>query len=338
MEGKPNPAQVIPASQEKKAYVPPPLRRRTRSTTQLPQASLPLTSIPSAGTMIVENIDSSSTSSPSADQETESDDHVPLASLKHKKILPGSHSDDVAEKPLSTSSHFQDLSARRAMVSSVEETLEFDFCFLDSGSPHAASYSNLPSSLELATAKASLRHFLNMNFNALGDMEKATVLSSASILKSSPDFSSYPLHDALNTFPTMFSAFQASSSTCSETWIKVRKFKGKKERLDYMLSERKTALSTLHQKTAEFDTKEELVKKLETELAQHKADMVNLLHESEVLKASSDRLKADIQCLGDDLINQKQAYQHWEDTLKAAEQTRAECLSKWEELRQFDFS
>ncbi|XP_073024655.1 uncharacterized protein [Primulina eburnea] len=99
-----------------------------------------------------------------------------------------------------------------------------------------------------------------------------------------------------------------------------------------------TAMSTLHQKNAEFDVKEGLVKKLEMELAQHKVDMVALLHESEGLKASSDRLKTDIQCLGDDLINQKQAYQQWEDTLKAAEQTRAECLSKWEELRQLDFS
>ncbi|XP_075481400.1 uncharacterized protein LOC142522133 [Primulina tabacum] len=96
-----------------------------------------------------------------------------------------SHSDDVEEIPIATGSHSQDLSARRAMVSLVEETLNFDFSFLDSGPSHAASSSNLSSGLELATPKTSLRHFLNMNLNALGAMEKATVLSAASILKSS---------------------------------------------------------------------------------------------------------------------------------------------------------
>ncbi|XP_073017180.1 uncharacterized protein [Primulina eburnea] len=245
----------------------------------------------------------------------------------------------MAEKSPSAGSHFQDLSARRAIVSLVEENQEFDFSFLDSGASPMISSSNIPTGLEVATAKASLRHFLNINLDALGTMEKSTILSAVSILQSSPDFSSAsPLHDVLNTLPSMFSAFQASSSTWSETLIQVRNFKGQKERLDGLLSDRKTALSTLHQKTAEFDAKEELVKKLETELAQHKADMVTLLHESEVIKASSDKLKIDIQCLGDDLINQKQAYQPWEDNLKAAEQTRAQCLSKWEELRQLDLS
>ncbi|XP_073316589.1 uncharacterized protein [Primulina huaijiensis] len=292
--------------------------------------------------MIVENDNSSSTSGPSADQEIESDDYVqlatPLDSLKRRKVLPGSHSDNVAEKPLETGSHFQDLTARRAMVSSVEETLYFDFSFLDSGPSHVASSLNPPSGLELATAKASLQHFLNMNLNAVGDMEKTIILSVMSILKSSHDFPLSPLHDVLNALPTIFSAFQDSSSTCSGTLIQVKNFKELKKKLDGMLSKRKIALSTLHQKNAEFDAKEELVKKLEMELAQHKADMVTLLHDSEVLKASSDRLKADIQGLGEDLVSQKHDYQQCEDALKTAEHTRAECLSKWEELRHLDLS
>ncbi|XP_075515493.1 uncharacterized protein LOC142550144 [Primulina tabacum] len=340
-EGKPNPTQVTPSAQVKQVSVPSPSRRRTRSTTHLSRAIQPLTSIPSAGPVTVEQLDSSSTSSPS--RETESDEHIPLAtplaSLKRRKVLPGGYYDDVAEKSPSAGSHFQDLSARRAMVSLVEENHEFDFSFLASGASPTVSSSNIPTGLEVATAKASLRHFQNINLDALGTMEKSTILSAMSILQSSPDFSSAsPLHDVLNTLPSMFSAFQASSSSCSETLIQVRNFKGQKERLDSLLSERKTALSILHQKTAEFDAKEELVKKLETELAQHKADMVTLLHENEFVKASSDKLKIDIQCLGDDSINQKQAYQQWEDHLKAVEQTRAECLSKWEELRQFDLS
>ncbi|XP_073047549.1 uncharacterized protein [Primulina eburnea] len=238
----------------KNEYVAQPLRRRTRSTTQLPHAIPPLTSTPVVGTMIVESDHSSSTSGPSADQETELDDYVrlaiSLASLKRRKVLPKSHSDDVAEKPLTTDSHSQDLSTRRAMVSSVEEILDldFDFRFLDSGPSHVASSSDLPSGLELATAKASLQNFLNMNLNALENLEKTTILSAVSILKSSPDFPLSPLHDVLNALPTIFSAFQDSSSTCSETLIQVQNFKEQKKKLDGMLSERKVAMSTLNKK------------------------------------------------------------------------------------------
>ncbi|XP_075474969.1 uncharacterized protein LOC142505748 [Primulina tabacum] len=228
--------------------------------------------------------------------------------------------------------------ARGAMVSSVDEDLDFDFSFLDSGTSPTISSSNIPSGLEVAIAKASLRHFLNMSLDALGAMEKNTIMSAMSILQSSPEFSPSPLHDVLTTLPTIFSAFQDSSSTCSETLVQVRNFKDQKVKLDGMLSERQVTLSTLHQKNAEFDAKEEVVKKLEAELVPHKADMVTLLHDSEVLKTSSDRLKADIQSLGEDLVNQKHAYQQWEDILRTAEQTRTECLSKWEELRQLDLS
>lgn len=224
------------------------------------------------------------------------------------------------------------------MVSLVEETLEFDFSFLESGSSHLASSLNVPSGLELATAKASLKHFLNMNLTALGDIEKTTVLSAVSILRSSPDFSSSPLHEVLVGLPNLFSVFQESSSVCSETLIRVNSFKEQKRHLDSMLSERNIALSNLRQKNDEFDAKEELVKKLEAELAQHKADMVTLLHESETLKTSSDMFKTDIQSLGDKLVSQRHDYQQWESTLKTAEQTRVECLSKWEELRQLDLS
>ncbi|XP_073318163.1 uncharacterized protein [Primulina huaijiensis] len=236
--------QIVSAAREKKTLASTPLSRRTRSTTQLPHVIPPLSSTPMADTMIVENDDFSSASDPSAGQETESDDYVHLAthlaSLKRRKVLTKSHPDDMEENPLATCSHSHDLSARRAMVSLVEETLDFDFSFLHSRSSHAASSSSLPSGLELATAKASLRRFLNMNLNALEAMEKATVLSAVSVLKNSLNFPSSPLYDVLNTLPTMFLAFQASSSTCSETLIQMRNFKEQKEKLDGMLSERKS--------------------------------------------------------------------------------------------------
>ncbi|XP_073044883.1 uncharacterized protein [Primulina eburnea] len=241
--------QIISVAREKKALASIPLRRRTRLTTQLPHVILPIASTPMAGTMIVENDDSSSASDPSAGQEIESDYYVhlatPLVSLKRRKVLTESHSDDMEANPPATGSHSQDLSARRAMVSLVEETLDFDFSFLDSRLFHEASSSSLTSGLELATAKASLRHFLNMNLNALGAMEKTIVLSAASILKSSPDFPQTPLYDILNNLHSMFSAFQDSSLTCSETLIQMGDFKAQKEKLDSMLAERKSILTNL---------------------------------------------------------------------------------------------
>lgn len=232
----------------------------------------------------------------------------------------------------------QDLSTRRAMVSLDEEDIVFDFSFLSSGPSQPASSSHMPSGLELATAKASLRHFLNMNLNALGVMEKATTLSAVSILKTSPEFSESSVFGILDTLPSMFMAFQDSISTCSETLIQLGSFKAQKEKLDGLISERKTTLVTLQQKIKDFDAKEELVRKLEAELTQHKTDMMTFLQDSEVLKVSSDKLKTNIQCLGDELVSQRQAYQQWEDTLKATEHIRADCHSKWEELRHLDLS
>lgn len=80
----------------------------------------------------------------------------------------------------------------------------------------------------------------------------------------------------------------------------------------------KNTMSILQQNNQHFDVREELVKRLEIELAQYKADMMVLLHDSEVLKASFDELKSNI--LGDELVNQREAYQLWEDTLKKAKQ------------------
>ncbi|XP_073061902.1 uncharacterized protein [Primulina eburnea] len=326
---------------EKKSTVEP-SRKRTRSATKPLSGTSKYAQKTSAGSITVEDDGSSSTirSSLSVDPETESDDYlhsvIPLSPRKRLKFVIESHTVD--ESPLLVTSDLQDLTERQAMVSSVDEDLDFDFSFLDSGPSPTISSSNIPSGLEVATAKASLRHFLNMSLDALGAMEKNTILFAMSILQSSLDFSPFPLHDVLTALPTIFSAFQDSSSTCSETLVPVRNFKDQKAKLDGMLSKRQVTLSTLHQKNAEFDAKEELVKKLEAELVQHKADMVTLLHDNEVLKNSFDRLKADIQSLGEDLVNQKHAYQQWEDTLRTAERTRTECLSKWEELRQLDLS
>lgn len=54
------------------------------------------------------------------------------------------------------------------MVSLVEDDVDFAFNFLDSGSSNPVSASHPSSDLELATAKASLKHFLNMNLSTLG--------------------------------------------------------------------------------------------------------------------------------------------------------------------------
>ncbi|XP_073044884.1 uncharacterized protein [Primulina eburnea] len=103
--------QIISVAREKKALASIPLRRRTRLTTQLPHVILPIASTPMAGTMIVENDDSSSASDPSAGQEIESDYYVhlatPLVSLKRRKVLTESHSDDMEANPPATGSHSQ---------------------------------------------------------------------------------------------------------------------------------------------------------------------------------------------------------------------------------------
>lgn len=273
---------------------------------------------------------SSSEGVSNGDSKTECDDHTHLV-LQTPLVT--------STKNLETglvSSSPQDLSTRRAMVSIIEDDTNFDFSFLSSLLSQPVSSSCMPSGLELATAKAFLRNFMNMNLSNLGTIEKAIVLSTASILKSSPKFSQSSAFVILDTLNSMFMYFQYSSSTCSETLIRVGNFKAQKEKLDDMFFERKSLLSTLQEKNKDFDPKEELVKKLEIELAQHKADMMVLLHDSEVLKASSNELKYCIQSLGDELMNQREAYQLWEDTLKKAEANRADCYSKWEDLRRLD--
>lgn len=67
----------------------------------------------------------------------------------------------------------------------------------------------------------------------------------------------------------------------------------------------KKTLSVLQQKNQDFDAKEKLVERLEIELAQHKADVMLILQDSEVLKASSDEIKSNIQSLGEELVNGK---------------------------------
>lgn len=80
------------------------------------------------------------------------------------------------------------------------------------------------------------------------------------------------------------------------------------------------------------------MKKLEAELFQQKAYMMNILQDSKVLKVSIDELMTDIQILGEELVSQTHAYQHWEDTLKTTEQIHGDCLAQWESLRAFDLS
>lgn len=110
-----------------------------------------------------------------------------------------------------------------------------------------------------------------MNLSTLETIEKDTILSTMYILKNSHDLSLSSLHDILDTMSSMLSAFQDSSSTCSETVIQLGNFKAQKEKLDNMLFKKKITLATLQQKNKDFNAKEELVKNLKAELAQHKA-------------------------------------------------------------------
>lgn len=153
------------------------------------------------------------------------------------------------------------------MVSMVEEDIDFNFNFLDSGPPNCiflalAHWSSTGHNKSLTAALS--QHESQYS----GAIEKATILSVASMLKSSLDFSQSPSHGILDSLPSMFTAFQNWSSTCSETLIQVGNFKAQKERLDVTLSERKTTLAALGQKKKDFAAKEELVKKLEAELVQ----------------------------------------------------------------------
>lgn len=86
----------------------------------------------------------------------------------------------------------------------------------------------MPSVLDIATAKASLSHFLNMNLSNLEAIEKNTILSAASILKSSPEFSQSSAFDIFDSLDSIFTSFQDSSSTCSETLIRLGNFKAQK--------------------------------------------------------------------------------------------------------------
>ncbi|KZV39243.1 hypothetical protein F511_24471 [Dorcoceras hygrometricum] len=107
---------------------------------------------------------------------------------------------------------FQDLPSRRARFQQLEgSAIDVDFGFSDTGASISTQLVRcVPSVESLSFAKSAVRTFLELGLHQLGETQRLTMISSVSILRASPEFSSdSPL---LESVATLFSDSDAAQS------------------------------------------------------------------------------------------------------------------------------
>ncbi|XP_073051741.1 uncharacterized protein [Primulina eburnea] len=227
-----------------------------------------------------------------------------------------------------------DLTSRRARLGLIGEPEgQFDLSFSDSVSSETSTLErNAPSVEALAHAKIAVRNFLGLGLHQLGESQRLAMLSSISILKTSPEFatSEFSIFDGL---PTIFSESDAAFATTADMISRRSSFQSQCEKKEELDRHDKALREQIVAAAANYDAEEAEVQKLEEEILRRRARMVTLLDEAEALEAILLGSRRDSQAIGQQLLSLKDDYQLWTDRLREAENTQSECLAKWEQLR-----
>ncbi|XP_073045225.1 uncharacterized protein [Primulina eburnea] len=124
-----------------------------------------------------------------------------------------------------------DLTSRRARLGLIGESEgQFDLSFSDSVSSETSTLEkNAPSVEALAHAKIAVRNFLGLGLHQLGESQRLAMLSSISILKTSPEFatSEFSIFDGL---PTIFSESDAAFATTADIISRRSSFQSQREK------------------------------------------------------------------------------------------------------------
>ncbi|XP_075492578.1 uncharacterized protein LOC142530639 [Primulina tabacum] len=227
-----------------------------------------------------------------------------------------------------------DLTSRRARLRLIgEPEIQVDLSFSDDISSMPSNLERCTLSMEaLAHAKMAVRNFLGLGLHQLGESQRLAMLSSVSILKTSPEFTTSEF-GILDDLPTIFSRSDAAFASSADMISHRTSFQSKRETKEELDKHAKVVREQIAAVTASYDVEEAEVKRLEEEIHRRRARMVTLLDDAETLEAALLETRKNSHTIGQQLLGLKDDYHIWTSRLYEAENTQSECLAKWEQLR-----
>ncbi|KZV46032.1 Heat shock transcription factor [Dorcoceras hygrometricum] len=157
------------------------------------------------------------------------------------------------------------------------------------------------------------------------------MISAVSILKASPEFSSE--HPLLDSIATIFSDSDVAQTKLTSLMAKRDDFHNKRRRAEAMEQENLSVRDQIRNLTVEYDVCEDVVKRLEREIAEQRSKMALILDEAETLKKTLLSNRSATRAVVDELAGLKSDYVDWTKEIRDSEEKQGECLLKWEQLR-----
>ncbi|XP_073017185.1 uncharacterized protein [Primulina eburnea] len=227
-----------------------------------------------------------------------------------------------------------DLTFRRARLRLIgEPEIQVDLSFSDDISSMPSNLERYTPSMEpLAHTKMVVLNFLGLGLHQLGESQRLAMLSSVSILKTSPEFATSEF-GILDDLPTIFSRSDAAFATSADMISHRTSFQSKRETNEELDKHDKVVREQIAAVTASYDVEEAEVKRLEEEIHRRRARMVTLLDDAETLEAALLETRKNSHTIGQQFLGLKDYYHIWTSRLYEAENTQSECLAKWERLR-----
>ncbi|XP_073314375.1 uncharacterized protein [Primulina huaijiensis] len=208
--------------------------------------------------------------------------------------------------------HSMDLTSRRTRLRLISELeSQVDLRFSDNVSSLTSNLERCTPSIEaLIHAKMAVRNFLGLGLHQLGESQRLVMLSSISILKTSPEFAASEF-DILDGLSTIFSQSDAAFATSADMISHRTSFQNKCEKKGDLDNHDKMLHEKIVAATVSYDAEEAEVKRLEEENQRRRARMVTLLDEAETLEATMLDNRRNSQAIGQQLLSLKDDYQIW---------------------------
>ncbi|KZV39335.1 hypothetical protein F511_17527 [Dorcoceras hygrometricum] len=226
-----------------------------------------------------------------------------------------------------------DFSSRRAQLQELDSSSpDVDLSFADvEASTSSQLAKSFPSAESLSYARTAVHNFLELGLHQLGESQRLAMISAVSILKASPEFSAE--HPLLDSIATIFSDSDVAQTKLTSLMAKKDDFHNKRRRAEAMEQENLSVRDQIRNLTVEYDVCEDVVKRLEREIAEQRSKMALILDEAETLKKTLLSNRSATRAVVDELAGLKSEYVDWTKEIRDSEEKQGECLLKWEQLR-----
>ncbi|KZV38334.1 hypothetical protein F511_24093 [Dorcoceras hygrometricum] len=223
-------------------------------------------------------------------------------------------------------------SSRKAQLQELEgPSSNADLSFADDDTSASSQLAkSFPSAESLSYARAAVRNFLELGLHQLGDSQRLAMISAASILKASPDFSSE--YFLLDSIAAIFYDSDAAQTKLTSLMAKRESFHDKRRQAEAMEKKNSSVRDRIRDLTVEYDANEIEVQRLEKEILERRSRMASILDEAESLKTQLLSGRSETKAVVEELASLKDDYGGWMKEMRDSEEKENECLLRWEKL------